>query len=140
MIRKFKLDDIDEVMHIWLDANLKVHNFIKSGHWKDNYNYVKEALPGAEVYVYLIDDEIVGFIGLNNNYIEGLFVHQSFQGKGVGTSLLNKAKENQGTLSLNVYKKNKDAIKFYTKNGFRITYEKFDDSVKEIEYLMNWVK
>ena len=85
MIRKFNNNDINTVMQIWKNENIKAHKFIQKEYWESNYNYVKEALKNAEVYVYLIKKEIVGFIGLNNNYIEGIFIDTNNQCKGIGT-------------------------------------------------------
>lgn len=138
MIRKLKKDDINDVMEIWKNENIKTHQFIQKEYWKNNYNYVKEILPKAEVYVYILEENIVGFIGIDENYVEGIFVDRNNQSKGVGTSLLNKVKENRNNLKLNVYKKNKSAISFYKKNGFIITSENIDNSTKEIEYTMTW--
>lgn len=140
MIRKFEKNDINDVMEIWKNENIKAHQFIKKEYWENNYNYVKEILPNAEIYVYIIEENIVGFIGLENNYIEGIFIDTNNQCKGIGTALLNKIKENKNTLTLSVYKKNTKAIKFYKKNNFIITSENIDESTNEIEYTMTWNK
>lgn len=140
MIRKFEKSDIDVVMQIWKNENIKTHKFITKEYWEDNYNFVKEALPNAEIYVYIIKEKIVGFVGLDNNYIEGIFVDKNNQCNGIGTSLLNKVKESRNSLTLNVYKKNTNAISFYKKNGFVITSENIDNNTKEIEYTMTWNK
>ena len=73
MIREFQRDDINKVADIWLDTNIKAHNFIPAEYWKSNFKSVKEALLLAEVYVYEYDTEIQGFIGLNDEYVEGIF-------------------------------------------------------------------
>ena len=51
-------------------------------------------LPFAEIYVHEDDgtNQIDGFIGLNENYIEGLFVKVATQSKGVGRQLLGHVK------------------------------------------------
>ena len=140
MIRKFEKNDINDIMRIWKNENIKAHRFIPKEYWKNNYNHVKEILPNAEIYVYLIEENIVGFIGLNENFIEGIFVDTNNQGNGIGTLLLNKVKESRNILSLNVYKNNKNAIKFYEKNNFKIIDEKIDKNTNEIEYTMTWNK
>lgn len=140
MIRKFKKSDINDVMQIWENENIKAHKFISKEYWESNYNFVKESLPKAEIYVYIIKEKIVGFVGLDNNYIEGIFVDTNNQCNGIGTSLLNKVKESRNSLTLSVYKKNKNAISFYKKNGFVITNENMDNNTKEIEYTMTWNK
>ncbi len=140
MIRKFEKSDINDVMQIWENENIKAHKFISKEYWKSNYNYVKEVLPNVEIYVYIIEKRVVGFIGLNNNYIEGLFIDSKNQGKGIGTYLVNKAKEQKENLILSVYKKNTNAINFYKKNDFAITSESIDKKTNEIEYIMIWNK
>ena len=138
MIRKFEKKDINAVMEIWKKENIRVHNFIAKDYWKDNYEYVKDILPKADIYVYILDEKIVGFVGVNNNYIEGIFIDINNQHSGIGTSLLDKIKEKKDNLILNVYKQNKNAIKFYEKNNFIITSENIDKNTNEIEYTMNW--
>lgn len=140
MIRKLEKNDINDVMEIWKKENIKAHQFIKKEYWKHKYNYVKEILPNSEIYVYIVGSDIVGFIGLDQNYIEGIFVDTNNQCKGIGTLLLKKVKENRNTLTLSVYKKNTNAIKFYKKNSFVITSESIDKNTNEIEYTMEWRK
>ncbi len=140
MIRKFKNEDINIIMQIWINENIKIHNFISKEYWKNNYDYVKNILPEAEIYVYVLQGKIIGFIGINENYIEGIFVKANNQCKGIGTSLLNKVKENKNTLTLKVYEKNINAINFYKKNNFKTIKEVFDKRLKEKEYIMIWEK
>ena len=140
MIRKLKKEDIDEVMEIWKNENIRTHDFISKEYWKNNYEYVKDILPNADIDVYLLDEHIVGFIGVDNDYIEGIFVDINNQHNGIGTALLNKIKEEKEKLTLSVYKKNINAIKFYKKNGFIITGESIDKNTDEIEYTMTWKK
>ena len=140
MIRKFEKNDINAVMEIWVNENIRTHNFIAKEYWKDNYEYVKDILPKADIYVYILDEQVVGFVGVNNNYVEGIFVDINNQHSGIGTSLLDRIKENKDSLTLNVYKKNANAIKFYEKNNFIITSENMDKNTNEIEYTMTWSK
>lgn len=138
MIRKYKDEDLDIIMKIWQEENINAHRFIPGEYWKNNYKYVKELIPNAEIWVYTIDDNIVGFIGLNENYIEGIFVDHNYHKKGIGTELLRKVMKKNRELSLRVYEKNKVAISFYNKNLFKIIEKDVDESTGEYEYLMNW--
>ena len=140
MIRKFEKNDINPVMQIWKNENIKAHKFISKEYWKNNYNYVKKILPNAEIYVYVLKENIVGFIGINHDHIEGIFVDSKVQDHGIGSALLNKVKENRDNLTLSVYKKNINAINFYKKNDFIITSENIDKDTAEIEYTMTWNK
>lgn len=140
MIRKFEKYDITAVMQIWKNENIKAHKFIPKSYWENNYNYVKKVLPNAEIYVYILEKKVVGFVGLDRDYIEGIFVDTNNQHTGVGTSLLNEIKKTRNTLTLCVYKKNATAVNFYKKNDFVIISENIDKNTNEIEYTMVWNK
>ncbi len=136
MIREFQRDDINKVADIWLDTNIKAHNFIPAEYWKSNFKSVKEALLLAEVYVYEYDTEIQGFIGLNDEYVEGIFVSGEMQSQGIGKILLNYAKDKRNKLHLNVYQKNARAISFYKREGFEIQHSGLDEATGEKDYVM----
>lgn len=140
MIRRFKECDLSEVMKIWLDTNIKAHNFIPEEYWKSNYEMVKDILPQAEIYVHEDDatNLINGFIGLIDNYIAGIFVKDNAQSKGIGKQLLDYAKSIKSEMSLSVYKENIRAVHFYLREQFQIQSENIDDSTKEKEFIMTW--
>ena len=138
MIRELQNADINSVTDLWLDTNLKAHDFIPSQYWKNNYDAVKEMLPQAEVYVYENDNKIQGFVGLNDEYIEGVFVSDEIQSQGIGKLLLNFVKEKRTKLHLNVYPKNIRAINFYQREGFEIRGEGLDEATGEKDYEMIW--
>ena len=138
MIRKLKKADINRVTDLWLDTNLKAHDFIPAQYWKSNYDAVKEMLPQAEVYVYENDNKIQGFVGLNDEYIEGIFVSDEMQSQGIGKLLLDFAKEKRMKLHLNVYQKNIRAINFYQREDFEIRGEGLDEATGEKDYEMIW--
>ena len=138
MIRKLQKTDVIKVADIWLDSNIKAHNFIPARYWESNYDPVKEMLLQAEVYVYESNGEIQGFIGLNREYIEGIFVCDELQSQGIGKLLLDFIKERRTKLSLNVYEKNIRAIHFYQREGFEIQDEGIDEATGEKDYVMIW--
>lgn len=138
MIREMQKDDIPAVMELWLETNCRAHAFIPAEYWKSNVPYVTEALQQAEVYVYENQDEILGFAGINDTYIEGIFVKRDAQSKGIGTELLHFLKRQKETLQLSVYAKNTKAIAFYKHNGFTITSTGLDEDTNEQDYLMTW--
>ena len=138
MIRKLQKTDINRVADIWLKTNLKTHYFIPEQYWTNNYAVVKEMLPQAEVYVYEDDKIIQGFVGINDEYIEGIFVSDEMQSHGIGKILLDYIKDKKVRLHLNVYQKNVRAISFYQREGFTIQGERMDEFTGEKEYVMNW--
>ena len=138
MIRKLQKADINRVADIWLKTNLKAHFFIPEQYWISNYEFVKEMLPQAEVYVYEDDKMIQGFIGINDEYIEGIFVSDEMQSRGIGKMLLDYIKDKKDRLQLKVYQKNVRAMSFYQREGFTIQSEGMDEFTREKEYVMNW--
>ena len=138
MIRELQEKDINRVAEIWLDTNLKAHNFISDQYWRSNFELVRDMLMQAEVYVYEGNQEIQGFIGLNGEYIEGIFVSDKMQSKGIGKFLLNYVKGKRDKLVLNVYQKNTRAIHFYQREGFVVQYSGVDEATGEKDYVMAW--
>ena len=135
MIRLFEFRDLDRIMEIWLEGNLKAHPFIKEEYWRQNYEIVRSVLPNAEVYVFEEDGEVQGFIGMDAEYIAGLFVAEGHRGQGIGHQLISAVKRKK-RLSLHVYEKNIGAVAFYRAEGFHIENSMTEKESGEQEYLM----
>lgn len=138
MIRKAKQKDIYQVMEIWLNTNVKAHDFIAVEYWQRNYKMVEAMMHDAQIYVYEREGTICGFAGVMENYIAGLFVAEDFQSEGIGKALLDHLKMQQEEWTLHVYEKNEGAIKFYLREGFVKEREQMDNENQEIEYEMRW--
>ena len=138
IIRRLEKKEIDVVIQIWFEANKRAHDFIPESYWLGKFDEVKDILPQAEVYVYEIDNEIKGFIGLTDNYIAGIFIASECQSKGIGKELLCYAKEKKENLSLSVYIKNSRAINFYKRENFKLISENLDEYTGEKEFYMTW--
>ncbi len=138
MIRKMNGADIPVVMEIWLETNIKAHDFISSEYWKKNYAAVGQMMQDAEIYVCEKHGEIEGFVGLTDNYVAGIFVKEKYQSEGIGKALLDYVKERKEELVLQVYGKNERAIKFYLREGFVKVKEQIEEENREREYEMRW--
>ena len=138
MIRTFEQRDLDSVMDIWLSSNRDAHPFIPAAYWEENAATVKEQLPRAQVYVYEEGDRIAGFIGLNGDMVEGIFVAQGARSHGIGRQLINYAKQTRKRLLLHVYAKNERALQFYRREGFVLREKTTDPLTGEAEYIMAW--
>lgn len=85
------------------------------------YERFPEKLENSFVY----DDGIVkGFIRVNGDEIEKLFVEPAFQNRGVGGALLGHALRFTRADRLLVLEKNANAIRFYERSGFIRTTER----------------
>lgn len=140
MIRSFREEDLSAVMDVWLNANIQAHDFIPKEYWESHFGMVKDLLPQAEVYVFEggQPNQIIGFIGLMDSYIAGLFVKEQARSQGVGKQLIDFVKSFKDELSLHVYEKNERAVRFYLREGFTVQSTSVDKDTHEKELLMTW--
>lgn len=135
MIRIFEFKDLDKIMDLWLQGNMEAHSFINREYWREKFDSVKSMLPDAEIYVYEEDGEILGFIGMDAEYIAGIFVAAGHKGRGIGHQLIEKVKKKK-RLSLHVYEKNIRAKAFYLAEGFKVRERMVEKETGEQECLM----
>lgn len=135
MIRLFEFRDLDRIMDIWLEANLYAHSFIEKEYWYNHLSSVRSLLPNAEVYVFDDGNDVLGFIGMDAEYIAGLFVAEEHRGRGIGHQLIGEVKRKK-RLCLHVYEKNTGAVAFYQSEGFCIVNCIKEKETGETEYQM----
>lgn len=140
MIRELNNNEVEDIMKIWLDASIRVHDFIDKRYWIDKYEAVKtEYIPNSETYVYVQNDEIKGFISvINESFIGALFIESKSQGQGIGSKLIDFVVEKYNELTLSVYKENSNAINFYKRKGFKILSEDLDEYTNKVEFFMKY--
>ncbi|OTQ59293.1 GNAT family N-acetyltransferase [Gilliamella sp. A7] len=136
MIREYQTKDLDAIMTIWLQGNEQAHNFIDPEFFKQNFELVKMLIPMSTIYVQDINGVVVGFIGLTENYISGLYVEKNSRHQGTGSALVEKAKQRHNELMVHVYKQNSDAINFYLSQNFEIVGESINEETNHPEILM----
>lgn len=140
MIRKLRKEDINDIMEIWEKSTIKAHKFIPEDYWLKNYFVVKETyIPLSKTFIYEENGNNKGFISIiDDKFIGALFVDVNYQGQGIGTKLIEFAKQNYKELSLAVYKNNEKSVDFYKKVGFIIEKEQINEDSKEKEFIMSW--
>lgn len=138
MIRKYVSSDLNRIMELWLQTNVKAHDFVSASYWEGMYDIVKMILPDATITVYEEDGKILGFVGKMNEYIAGLFVDYDFHSQGIGTALIDNLKEKNPYLTLHVYEKNQETVDFYLKQGFKVISKEVQDHTNEVELYMKW--
>lgn len=81
--------------------------------------------PGIVEHTVVYDDGVVkGFVRVNGDVIEKLFVEPALQNRGIGDALFRYAVETLGGRRLWVLEKNPRAIRFYERHGFHMTDRK----------------
>ena len=69
-------------------------------------NWWKKELPNAQLYVDEEEGEIAGFVGMQGDYIAGIFVKRDHRGRGISGKLIDFLKLKHDKLQLSVYEKN----------------------------------
>ena len=139
MIRLSRASEIDDIMTLWLEANLQAHDFVPKEYWLSHYDEVKTEIAKG-VFMYEQDGRIFGFIGLIGNYVAGLFVRTDKRRVGIGTALIEFCKEQNPILELHVFEKNTEAVSFYEKNGFKKIHICPAEEIPENEIFMRCEK
>ncbi|MBE5882215.1 MAG: GNAT family N-acetyltransferase [Lachnospiraceae bacterium] len=139
-IRNFYDMDLKRVMKIWYDGNLEAHDFVDSSYWDRNFGFVSRLLPRSEVYVYEIDGYVTGFVGVDEGYIQGLFVDKEYRGQGIGTKLLRYVSELYEKIELDVFENNYGAVCFYENKHFMKIDEQVNEDIGEVEYHMIYLR
>lgn len=61
--------ELETIMAIWLQTNLEAHPFVAPTYWQENKAFVRAALPKATLILAEEEGQIIGFLGLMDNYI-----------------------------------------------------------------------
>jgi ribosomal protein S18 acetylase RimI-like enzyme len=75
-------------------------------------------LPGSAVTVAVVDGLVTGFCAVDGAVVEHLYVHPRGHGRGIGSALLDHAKQGGAELTLHVFQRNTGARRFYERHGF----------------------
>ncbi|WP_175813474.1 GNAT family N-acetyltransferase [Burkholderia contaminans] len=118
-IRAYEASDLHTLSAIWFDASLLAHAFLGEARLREQRALIEAVyLPKAETWVACRAGEPVGFIGLLDGSIGGLFVAPAMHGHGIGRALVEHALALKGALDLEVYADNLGARAFYARLGF----------------------
>jgi len=136
-IRPYRPADKPRLLSIWRAASEIGHPFFSKDQLDAQQKLVGEIyLPKAENWVAQYDDKPVGFIGLVDNFVGGLFVAPEAQGRGIGRALIAHALERNNSLELDVYALNESAIGFYHRLGFiEVERRQTDDNDLPLEVI-----
>ncbi len=138
MIRPYRSEDEEAVVEVWYAASLLAHDFVPASFWEAEKQDIKtKYLPMAQTWVYECDGQVAGFLSLLDNHIGGLFVHPDYQGKGIGTQLIEHAKQLHPELTLDVFKQNTKSRHFYEKCGFKVTAETIHEATGCVNLTMH---
>ncbi|AKU24663.1 GNAT family N-acetyltransferase [Massilia sp. MB5] len=118
-IRAFEAGDTGRLSEIWFEASRRAHAFLGEARLDGQRTLIEEVyLPNAETWVACLAGAPVGFIGLVDCFVGGMFVDPDRQGSGIGRALAAHALALKGQLELEAYAENRAACAFYRHLGF----------------------
>lgn len=132
---------IDTLLGIWEISVRSTHKFLTYAEIKNIKTYVPSAIASVnELYVAETDEgQIAGFMGINYNKLEMLFVSPTNIGRGYGKILLLYGIKNCGVSELTVNEQNPDAVGFYRHMGFKV-YKRTDTDEEGNPYPLLYMK
>ena len=81
--------------------------------------FASVVLPDREAWVIEAGEQVVALLVLDNDWVDELYVDPEWTGRGLGSRLIELAKELRPTrLDLWTFQSNVDARRFYERHGF----------------------
>ncbi|MBP6562139.1 MAG: GNAT family N-acetyltransferase [Neisseriaceae bacterium] len=118
-IRAAQAAERDALVALWWASARATHDFVRAADWDAYRPMVAEALISAEAYVALgVDQALLGFMALDLNMVDMLFVAPTALRMGVGRQLLAFAQDLKGPLKVDVNEQNQQGVAFYLAQGF----------------------
>lgn len=109
------------LLTIWENSVRATHKFLSNNEILQIRNYVPQAFKQVDHLSVIIDHEqIKGFMGINDQKVEILFVDAQARGKGYGSQLLNYGIQKLNINELAVNEQNPQAVGFYEHMGFKV--------------------
>ena len=148
MLRRARPEDVDELAVILRTAMRGAMPSLPELHTPDEDRlFLRDAvLPHQEVWIAEVDGRPVGFAALGSrdghDYLQHIYVAPEFQGAGLGSKLIDRAKTRRPAgFRLWVFQRNDCACRFYERHGLRVVEltEGSDNEEREPDALYEWV-
>jgi putative acetyltransferase len=121
-VRRGTAADLDRALEIWRDAVDATHGFLSpSDRVEIDRMVAEEFLPGSDLWIAEdADSRAMGFLVMDGDMIDALFVDPAVHGRGFGTLLLNHALTLAPHARVDASEQASNALAFYVARGFRI--------------------
>ena len=130
MVRPFADDDLRAVLDVWARASQVAHSFLTEAFLeRERRDIVEIWMPLAETTVYEVDGHVVGFISMIGNEVGAIFVDPDHQSRGIGSALMDHARESRPFVEVDVFEANAIGRAFYAGYGFEPVGRRIDDDI-----------
>ena len=120
-IRHMQADELENVIQLWRATCADTYAFLTVTHTEegDRNFFTNHVAPKNTIWVVAEDDQLLGFLAIDNSYVDRLYIHPAQQRKGLGAALIDHAKFlSPAGVELHTHVKNVNACAFYEKHGF----------------------
>lgn len=117
-----KTEEFPQVVEVWEASVRATHNFLTEQDIEFFKPLVQSGLLHMPELACMRDgkEHIIGFIGVEDEKIEMLFIHPSWRGKGIGHQLIVHAIQVLHAKYVDVNEQNEQAVGFYKHMGFTV--------------------
>jgi len=142
-LRAASPDDAALLARIHIEARAAAMPWLPVLHTREETEswMAKVVLPGQDVWIAAREDTAIGFVALTPAWVEQLYIKPAAWRCGVGSLLLNHAKQRQpGGFRLWTFQRNAMARSFYRKHGLVEirTTDGYDNEEREPDVLLGW--
>lgn len=142
VITQYKPEYAEQTVDMWRNSKERAIGQKEIHSFENHIYFLNHILPEQhQIELALIDNKVVGMIAYNEKEVSQLYIHNDYQGLGIGRTLLDRAKEqSSGSLTLFTFDINKNAQRFYDKNGFKIVARghENEENLPDIQY--KWIQ
>lgn len=121
-IRPGQSADIPELLSIWRRSAGATHTFLSDDDIAFYLPLVREALASLELWVGECGGVLAGFLVMDGDMVEALFIDPPYIGKGLGGKFIGHALATRAPgcgLRVDANEQNPNAVAFYLSRGFR---------------------
>ena len=140
-LRDVAPDDVAAVADVLKQATRLAYVFMPWTHTDESFGeFVAAMIPEwSSVRVAVAEGTVVGFACLHGDYLDQLFVAPAWQGKGIGSRLLDDTKRLQPLgFHLHTFEKNQAARRFYEARGLVACGHGFSEQEQEPDVMYRW--
>lgn len=117
-VRRGTPDDVPRALEIWRDAVDATHGFLTCEDRAEIDAMVADWLRTVELWLVDAGGRPVGFLVMDGEMIDALFVDPAAHGSGYGTALLNHALQLSPHATVDASEQASNALAFYEARGF----------------------
>ncbi len=113
---------VEELLNIWEASVRATHDFLHDADIRAIKEQARQGIAEIELLFYASGENgnICGFMGVDKDKIEMLFVHPARMGTGIGKMFINYAVDNLQAVFVDVNEQNPQALGFYKHLGFKV--------------------